>query len=139
MYGPSACEQCGKLVPAQSGRAGRPKRFCSDQCTRLADAQRRLERRAAAKTTTTCPTCAKPFLPANATRRYCSDDCRMKARNKYRLGATIACRDCGSPLVLVNIMGAATRRLCSDCRRAANMAKCRARRTRAGLPAAANL
>ncbi len=88
------CLRCGKPVPAPK-RAGRPRRFCSEQCRRDQAAEQRSRwtashADAASPDALTCWSCGEAF-PAPSCRRgrlprFCGPDCRRAARRALNAG-----------------------------------------------------
>jgi hypothetical protein len=77
------CKICGRLFKPQHGR----QKYCSDECKRKADAQRKQRERKAktgSKSQSRCRQCGKLFTPSNKRQLYCTVECERKA-NKIRI------------------------------------------------------
>ena len=73
------CPQCGARIEQREKR--KPRRFCSDTCrTKWWNNNRHLKHHRNLRTVK-CPYCGREFaLYGNATKRYCSQSCYLKAR-----------------------------------------------------------
>ena len=76
-----ACLYCGKGI--EQPRTGRPKKFCSDKCRRewWLSHPEKIKKKESAFYPMTCNRCGRSFLSyGNATRKYCSHECYIRAR-----------------------------------------------------------
>lgn len=121
------CIECGKYFTTPSARL----KICSDKCQRLRSAKRNKEhyktvsaqktkiKYSRNETTKVCIQCGKDFTTLHNSRKYCSEECRIKANKKSPLGRrTFTCEFCGE-----SFEADAKRKFCCiECRQGAERA-----------------
>lgn len=74
------CVICNTELPVRTTPEGRPRLYCSKDCTNKGYQARRTARRAAVRATYACVTCGKPFVPPKGNQRSCSKHCWLVSR-----------------------------------------------------------
>lgn len=77
------CPQCGTAVP--QNEKGRPRKFCSQKCSRRWWATHPKPEHWKSAATVVCQSCGKPFLSTKELyrpRKYCSRACANRGRQK---------------------------------------------------------
>jgi 5-methylcytosine-specific restriction endonuclease McrA len=90
------CVICAAELPARVSQQGRPRLYCSKDCTNAGYQRRRSTRRAVARIDTTCVTCGTKFTPPKANQTSCSRKCWLVA-NGLRLAEPHPERVCALP------------------------------------------
>lgn len=76
----SICKNCGKEYRAKTRRS----MFCSEECRREADKERKRERYGAVKEERVCPECGRTFETKRKTSNFCSRACSVKFAEKRK-------------------------------------------------------
>lgn len=76
----SICKNCGKEYRAKTRRS----MFCSEQCRREADKERKRERYGATREERVCPECGRTFETKRSTSNFCSRACSVKFAEKRK-------------------------------------------------------
>lgn len=74
------CKNCGKEYRAKTRRS----MFCSEECRREADRERKRIRYGATKEKKVCPECGRTFETKSVASNYCSRACYVKFSEKRR-------------------------------------------------------
>lgn len=69
------CAACGVWTEA----GWQTSKYCSYECSRVAESKRRRERRKRQRADRVCPVCRKQFTPKRSDGKYCSAVCRQRA------------------------------------------------------------
>lgn len=87
------CKECGKDFPDthKPGTRGRKKEFCSDECRRKFDRERR-----ALRYSKICEQCGKEFTTSSPKQKFCCRVCSTAASRKGRTVYKKACEYCGN-------------------------------------------
>jgi 5-methylcytosine-specific restriction endonuclease McrA len=128
----SECQVCGK--PLELGRAGRPRKNCSNKCRVKNAASKHYNK----LQTFSCAHCSKPFESKYKRAKFCQDSCRLdyyqrpeilkqiyerEKRKKYPDGTrTHTCGWCGQPRTF-RVGQSVVNAFHDDCREEANRAK----------------
>lgn len=74
------CKNCGKEYRAKTIRS----MFCSEECRREADKERKRIRYGAGREKRVCPECRRTFETKRSTSNFCSRDCAIKFAEKRK-------------------------------------------------------
>lgn len=103
---------CGKELKNQSGR-GRPRQFCSVECSSLSRKGRYKHRPLKQGT---CVHCGREFQTHTPARMYCSEKCGRPHRPSYTKSHSLPCAQCGREIMGQRGDDGKLRKFCSrDC------------------------